>query len=731
MKNGYKSYLKFFVSYITAALIPIICICIIQYSVSNRISQSSTASYSESISHTVKQLDIIFGDIEKLGECIILEPDARSFASISQLEKKDISNIYTWKDTFRKYSLVSSYAKNVYLYSLKNTWLINYTYAVKLDDTMFGATLNSLAQDKREWLEFVNSCTINDFYITPSNEIVLLYNIPSTSSNRTILVIQIDKSKIADIIRPICLEGGTIVLYDNNSHPVLTFNGDTIGETASNESSSGMLTFSESIFKNWSIVSHQSKSVICKDTEIMRQYLLTITIITLFICLIVCYLLSKNNAAPLRKLISSMTSQIPKEYLDNSTNFLFVENTIATLLEKEEHFRSLNREQQELLHFEMVRCLMLGEYWDSDKLLPLLDHSKFTISGSCFGVITIVPQKNYDVKETSPLIKEAFEPYSASILSFTDHYAALFFLKQGTTVDDWNHIAHSIAYKLNHSVDAGYRLCVSNLYDSFEHIHIAYNETLALMEVQKNDENSDSIELFYSNTMPCVSETYYDYPIETEFQIISALKARNVQLISTILSDLWARNCVHKKLSVFMEKQLIRAMCNTMIRGLSDVLHDPQIDYEIKLMCNEHTLEGLFQSIEHLCTNLEDPDVKPISSSDIKLEDEIYAYLSANFADSNLTLDKLANDLKLSKRYLYDFICDHFHSSFAKLLEGLRITKACSLLRSSDNSISCVGEQVGYTNSKTFRLAFKRVMNVTPSDFVSAIETAKQSSWKE
>ncbi len=46
--------------------------------------------------------------------------------------------------------------------------------------------------------------------------------------------------------------------------------------------------------------------------------------------------------------------------------------------------------------------------------------------------------------------------------------------------------------------------------------------------------------------------------------------------------------------------------------------------------------------------------------------------------------------------------------TFSKYLEGLRIEKACELIRNSDLNIEAIATEVGYTSSLSFRRAFRK-----------------------
>jgi AraC-like DNA-binding protein len=103
------------------------------------------------------------------------------------------------------------------------------------------------------------------------------------------------------------------------------------------------------------------------------------------------------------------------------------------------------------------------------------------------------------------------------------------------------------------------------------------------------------------------------------------------------------------------------------------------------------------------------------------LKDKISDFLSHSYADSSLTLYDVSVYMGIPERALYDLIKVYFNTSFAKMLESIRIQKACELMRTGAVSIKSVARDVGYASDNTFRTAFKRMMNMTPGEFLLSI----------
>ena len=93
------------------------------------------------------------------------------------------------------------------------------------------------------------------------------------------------------------------------------------------------------------------------------------------------------------------------------------------------------------------------------------------------------------------------------------------------------------------------------------------------------------------------------------------------------------------------------------------------------------------------------------------------------YRDPELTLDKLAQILKLQPRQLSGLIRQSYDSSFPAFLNGHRIEEAKILLADPAHrhwSILAIGLEVGFNSKSTFNRVFKKMEGCTPSEFLRA-----------
>lgn len=90
-----------------------------------------------------------------------------------------------------------------------------------------------------------------------------------------------------------------------------------------------------------------------------------------------------------------------------------------------------------------------------------------------------------------------------------------------------------------------------------------------------------------------------------------------------------------------------------------------------------------------------------------------------NQSHETLTIDSVAELVKLSARRLSAGIKKHTNKSFNQYLHQIRIRNAIDLLLHSDIGITEIAYLVGYSDSNYFSSMFKEIMEMTPSYYRS------------
>lgn len=92
-------------------------------------------------------------------------------------------------------------------------------------------------------------------------------------------------------------------------------------------------------------------------------------------------------------------------------------------------------------------------------------------------------------------------------------------------------------------------------------------------------------------------------------------------------------------------------------------------------------------------------------------------YILEHYQESNLTLERLADELHVTTVYLSRMIKRELGVSYSSLLTQMRINKAVDLLKTTDMSIRDISEKVGYESQHYFSTTFKKLVGVSPKQY--------------
>ncbi|HAS56066.1 MAG TPA: hypothetical protein DEF61_03045 [Firmicutes bacterium] len=96
--------------------------------------------------------------------------------------------------------------------------------------------------------------------------------------------------------------------------------------------------------------------------------------------------------------------------------------------------------------------------------------------------------------------------------------------------------------------------------------------------------------------------------------------------------------------------------------------------------------------------------------------DRIKKYIEANYANSNLSIVDLANELSFSISYITT-ILKRNGTTFTKMVTKERMENAFHLLNSTDERIVSIAKEVGYSDPYYFSHCFKKFYKVSPDEF--------------
>ena len=97
--------------------------------------------------------------------------------------------------------------------------------------------------------------------------------------------------------------------------------------------------------------------------------------------------------------------------------------------------------------------------------------------------------------------------------------------------------------------------------------------------------------------------------------------------------------------------------------------------------------------------------------------DSAVNYIKKHYADQNLSLNQIADQIQITPSYLSSLFKKYKQQNISTYITNIRIEKACLLLKTTSNSLKEISAMVGYSNQYYFSSCFKKLVGVNPSAY--------------
>ncbi len=111
------------------------------------------------------------------------------------------------------------------------------------------------------------------------------------------------------------------------------------------------------------------------------------------------------------------------------------------------------------------------------------------------------------------------------------------------------------------------------------------------------------------------------------------------------------------------------------------------------------------------------PSEITITSLDEKLIKKAIKYVEDNISRSELSVEELSGELNMSRVHLYKKILSITGKTPIEFIRIIRLKRAAQFLRESQQTVSEIAYQTGFSNPKFFRKYFKEEFGVLPSEY--------------
>lgn len=207
-----------------------------------------------------------------------------------------------------------------------------------------------------------------------------------------------------------------------------------------------------------------------------------------------------------------------------------------------------------------------------------------------------------------------------------------------------------------------------------------------------------------------------------EGQILEYLRSGNANSAIHALDSLFDEKIISKIGSFYAMKSILYNLIIIINRAFGQMGDDINekisgILQKIDKIENKSDVENLqndiYSVIEYGCAQ----NGKEIMNRIDILMKKAKEYVDANYADINLSVTAVAQNIDVSLQYLSTNFKKNYKIGLAEYITLVRIEHAKELLTETNISISDIAERVGYVNSRSFFRSFMRIVGTSPKGY--------------
>ncbi|RED63200.1 helix-turn-helix domain-containing protein [Cohnella lupini] len=591
---------------------------------------------------------------------------------------------------------------------------------------------------------------------TETSVVTYMQSLPLDSFNGSspaIVVVIIDKKTITGLL------SGITDRYGGWAH-ITDAQGNTIGLQGIEETEVDKLASDKSFDKekvsqfyeddlvitirsstnDWIYQAGIPRKVLLENANKIKNITWTVTGIALLVGLLVGFLLSHRNSAPINRLLGVMKEQFGQDVQAERNEYDFLHGNISEMITNNKRLESELHRQAPLVRDAFLKRLIAGEFQSREEIIAAAVQSNAGLNGNA-GYVGILQVNGYSLMDSVEVLNELNAARlilkqtltdSGSSVRMTDigsdKIVFLFaFADMSTTVQIGKEEISKTLTWVTQQVFDEYRISVTSaLGDPFDAVtEVSHSFEQAKQALEHAVHTSKKGITWFEDTRT-ESATYY-YPLDTELRLISTIRAGEIDEAKRILQSIISQNTEHRGLSFEMKHQLVGEVKGTFLKLLDQkTFMESELFESIKNRIIEIQATESFEYIqteihdimEALCGLI----MSKKNDSHTKTVEQIKEYIKATYADSDLTLYRVAEQVERPEKYISQLFKEVTGVNLSDHLEKVRMDHASVMLKGNDYTVDEIANRVGYNSSHSFRRAFKRVTGISPSAFRQSVE---------
>lgn len=446
-----------------------------------------------------------------------------------------------------------------------------------------------------------------------------------------------------------------------------------------------------------------------------RRVSLTICAISVAVVLVLSFLAARKNHAPIRQLAMQVQDLLSHDYPISSGNELKqIEHALLQIRRQNSLSQQqivdqteLLKKQKVLLKQQVLLLVLNGNI--NDDIYRQLETLQTPLNGPyfCVYILNFSGNTEFSVLDSIELLSDEDQTLYAFRISTRQAAVIGSFMVEQTAED-----VKELIQETSAAMGSNFKVQKGMAVDSLEKVPVSYYT--AQMKPQDNDPSTEKASFFsewYPNQYLCL--------------LLEDIRRGDKNSAIEHLENLM--DVVQEKYpSILLQRSIVADILSELVR-LSYELQVPIpseesgaiLIYQQPSVMREN-LRGMVINFFH---RLDERNTQ--ISKDLALR--IRQYIDQHALEYDISLQKVAESFQLSTKQVNNCLRSSIHQTYKEYELGLRIHKAKELLTRTSLSIVEISQQIGYVDVSSFIKTFKNATGITPAAFRKSPHQASSS----
>lgn len=758
-----RAFFRIFLSYLSVLLVPVTIGIIIYFSSVSSMTRM-VRNYSRSmLSQSVDIIDARLQEMESIPFYLQSMPELINLSGYEEIPEGGSDNYEVYKvyQHLPKFSLINSYIKNLQIILLNNGFVVSESNALRLTPQTYSGLLSFTGMDYDAFQEFSTAQFYsNDFVQFKSNTgTITPALITSTSSTASrypwaLVIIQLKESALQNTMAQLLIDPGSIaLLLDNENNLITSVQGreamlpleDAAGCISLHSDSdydyqNYIVSTIESSYNGWKYCVFSPREAVMANMNDANRSVVLLVALAFVMSITFTSILGMHKAASLKKVVNYLSGGPLELNAAGKDEFSYIINAASGLVTSNQELRQSLQSQKPLLEAAVLRNSLSGAINKPEELKYLFTTLDIKPDGQKFAVVLIdssilsgnaQPELTQYPVLLSALAREYIEKNAdcpVYCLDMDSRQKAVILIGEDTKEEAFLQQIRLFSSRTRKAALAesviDLAFYASDIYSMVDDLPKAYHQAVV---VSQHASRSQEQSFYTSRDIPEIQKLYY-YPIQTELELLRLIKTGSQNDLGHLLDTIKNANFLERSLSSSMTRQLIFAVRNSVLRGLSELPQEQLTNEAFSSIQQATGFDELADAILRFNQYLVRVNNQLNSEKNERKAEKMLQYINNNYTRDDFTIYSICEEFHISESFAYQIFREVIGTSFADLLEQIRIEKACQMLSEKTYLIKDIALAVGYTNDNSFRRAFKRVMGVTPGEFTSSIASSPTSA---